>query len=492
MSSTNNVEMSHLPPKGFGPKPPVKHTIIRRKKRAVSFERRFLSARGSCNCTLEIAVIWRDTVMSVRQFRIDNQSRITVGPDAGCDYVLDTGAGKITIAHCINNQWQLLFNNAYDGFVLRGDEKIEFRSASNHEFKVPALNEQLQPGSLACDVTGDVRAKYVFGEVSLLVRYISAVPFAAPLLSRFKAASYGPLAASLVIHFALFSVILFATSRVDALMVDRILSTSRFVVEVEQPIEEPVVQDTIDEVVPDDEKPQETVKNTSVVAPDASPSANNGSGQVMSRDAARKAAQGSGLLTEATRMDSLLAAAPSIDVLNNVELYHFDPTVAAANNNLYLAQTGTKGGLPGVTSISGGPDGFKGKTGQNLVKTGHDTPIINIPPKKEREVKPGPLRVSGTLDRIAVQKIVRQHFGELRACYEREAIKVKGLAGRIVVVWIIAANGSVTKSLVKESTMNNKNVENCVLNSVNHWRFPALKNGGMSQIEYPFDFILNK
>ncbi len=492
MSSSKPVEMSNLSPKGFGPKPPVKRTIIRRKKRAVSFERRFLSARGSGNCSLEIAVIWRDNVMSVKQFRADNQARVTIGPDSGCDYVVDTGAaGKITIAHCINNQWQILFNNAYDGFVLRGDEKVEFKSASNHEFKVPAINEQLQPGSLACDVTGDVRAKYTFGEVSVLVRYISAVPFAAPLLSRFKAASYGPLAASLAIHFALFSVILFATSRVDALMVDRILNTSRFVTEIEQPVEDPIVDDTIDEVPVDDEVVQEVVKDTTVAAP-SKEVGNGGSGKVMTKAAAQKMAQGTGLLTEATRMNSLLGAGPTAEDLNALDFYHFDPTVAAQNQGYDLKQTGPSG-LPGVSSISGDPTGFTGNKGGNLVKTGHDTPILTIPKKDEAVVKPGgKIDVSGTLDRITVQKVVRQHFGELRACYEREAIKIKGLAGRIVVVWIIAANGSVTKALVKESTMNNKTVENCVINSVNHWRFPALKNGGMSQIEYPFDFILSK
>ena len=495
MSKSEIVELSHLEEhrNHFVQKMPVTKTIIRKKKRAVSFERRFLSARGSGDCKLEIAVIWHNSVMSVKQYNADNDARITIGAGRDCDYHFDTNPSinnKITIAHCANNQWQLLFNNANEGFVLRGDEKIEFKSASNHEFAVPALKEMLQPGSLACPIDGNVRAKYTFGDVSILVRYVNVTPFAAPFVIQWQ--NYGPLAASLLIHLALFSVILFATSRVDALIVDRIMTTSRFAVEVAQPVEEPTVE-TPDEVPPD-ENPQEAIVQNEVFAPNSnSHSADSGSGQVMTKAAAAKMASGSGLLNQATAMNSLLAAGPTSEDLDNLDLFNFDASVAAANNSYGLNMTGTQGGMPGVSSIPGGPGGISSKAGSRLIQTGRtiDRPIL--PDKDEAKVKPGgKIDVSGSLDRLTVQKVVRQHFGELRACYEREAIKIKGLSGRVVVVWIIAANGSVTKALVKETTMKNKTVENCVINSVEHWRFPALKGGGMAKIEYPFDFIMSK
>ncbi len=495
MSKSEIVELSHLEEhrQHFGPKMPVTKTIIRKKKRAVSFERRFLSARGSGNCKLEIAVIWHNSVMSVKQYNADNDARITVGAAQDCDYHFDTNPSiqnKITIAHCANNQWELLFNNACDGFVLRGDDKIEFKSASNNEFAVPALKETLQPGTLACTLDGNVRAKYTFGDVSILVRYVNVIPFAAPIKLNWQ--SYGPLAASLLIHLALFSVILFATSRVDALMVDRIMTTSRFAFAVEQPVEEPTI-DTPDEIPPE-EIPQETVVQNDVIAPNSiSHSNETGSGQVMTKTAAAQMAAGSGLLNQSNAMKSLLAAGPTSEDLSNLDLFNFDPTTAAANNSYGLNMTGTQGGMAGVTSsIGGDPSGISSNVGTKLVKSGR-TVDIKIPDKKPVEVKPGgKMEVNGTLDRITVQKIVRQHIGELRACYEREAIKIKGLAGRVVVVWIIGHNGSVTKALVKESSMNNKTVENCVVKSVEHWRFPALKGGGMAQIEYPFDFVMNK
>ena len=54
--------------------------------------------------------------------------------------------------------------------------------------------------------------------------------------------------------------------------------------------------------------------------------------------------------------------------------------------------------------------------------------------------------------------------------------------------WIVSPEGEVTNAFVKESTMNNKNVETCITGSIKTWRFPKPKGGGTVQIEYPFVF----
>ena len=478
--------------------PAARRKIVRRKKREASFERRFLSARGSGRCMLEIAMVWRGTVMSVKQFRADAGTRITAGSEAGCDYLVETGAaGIVTLATCGESGWQILFNNAFDGFVLRGDTRTEFSAASSADFVVPQLDAQIRPGTLACELTGDVRAKYVFGDVSILVHYVHAMPFAAPLLSRLKASSYGPLAASVLVHFALFSVILFATSRVDALMVDRVMSTSRFAVEVAQPIEEEPKIDDVDEEIPfDDEIAEEAPVDAVSVVNTPSVNPGTGNGTVLSKAQARNIASQTGLLSNATAMNSMLSAGITTDALDNVEWSTFDANVAAAQPGV-LNMTGTPGGAPGVSPVLG-PNIFANaaRRDDNLNKSAHVVDLCKGGDCKKRPagpvVNPKPFDVSGSMDKRTIQKIVRQHFGELRACYEREVAKVKGLTGKITVIWIIGANGSVTKSLVKESTMHNKNVEQCVVNSISHWRFPAIKGGSMASVEYPFEFSLSK
>ena len=98
--------------------------------------------------------------------------------------------------------------------------------------------------------------------------------------------------------------------------------------------------------------------------------------------------------------------------------------------------------------------------------------------------------VSGAMDKRIIQKVVRQHSAELRACYEKELAKTKGISGRIVVNWEIEAQGSVSKAEVKESTVGNSDLESCFTESIKFWRFPAPKGGQNVKVDYPFELMV--
>ena len=98
--------------------------------------------------------------------------------------------------------------------------------------------------------------------------------------------------------------------------------------------------------------------------------------------------------------------------------------------------------------------------------------------------------VDGNMDRRIIQKVTKQHKGELHACYEKALAKNKGIKGKIVVNWVIDAKGSVLKTMVKETTVGNPEVENCFTNSIKYWRFPYPKGGGTVQVDFPFDLEL--
>ena len=98
--------------------------------------------------------------------------------------------------------------------------------------------------------------------------------------------------------------------------------------------------------------------------------------------------------------------------------------------------------------------------------------------------------VDGTYDRRFVQKVTRQHTGELRACYERETDKKKDLSGTITFVWLIDDKGFVSKVLVKESTVKDKELESCAIDAIKSWRFPSPKEGGMVRVEQTFKFSI--
>ncbi len=478
-------------------------TIIKKKKRPASFERRFLSARGGGGANiLEVAMVWRDNVLSIKQYKAESGKTVTIGIDNTSDYLVDTHTStpKLTLAQCIGGKWEIVFNNAFDGFILVGDRKTAFNVASNNEFSTPRSATNLQPGSLACPVSGDTRAKFIFGEVNILIHFVNDVPFALPLFSNMSANNYGGLVASLLIHFALFSVILFATDRVDALMIDRILTTSRFAV-FEEPLEEEAPEeDQEDEEEPEEEEPEQDESELEKDAPEtpfAANTANNDSPNPnkgpMGKGEAIGAAQATGLLAQSNAMNSMLAAGLDMQNLDNLDWSSFDASAQAAMGGYGLGTTGAGGGGAGLGGFGGGGFGPGGAGGSGAIRTAGANYGADLGKKGEARpaVKMKNPEVTGSLDKRIIQKVVRQHSGELRACYEKELNKIKGLNGRVVVVWLISPQGTVTKALVKESSIKNKNVENCVVNSVKFWRFPAPKGGGIVQIEYPFVFELS-
>ena len=470
--------------------------IIKKKKRPVTFERRFLSARGKTNsCKLEVAMVWRDTVLSIDQFDAKNGNTITVGSEPNCNYKLAVdNASQIAVAQCVGNTWELLFNNAYDGFVLVGDKKVAFKDASSADFRAPGMSEQVAPGSLACEVNGQTRAKFVFGEVTILVHFVDVVPYATSLFGM-NSSNLSGLAASLLIHFALFSIILFATSRADALMVDRIMSTARFAMIEEITAQEDPTPDMVDEVVVADEIPDETDNSITKDAHETSFAPNNGNsdsfdkGQGISKGQAVGMAMQQGLLNQVNAMNSMLAVASAVN-MDNIDWANFDPNAEAASNGYLLGQLGSLGGGKGLGSMGNsgfGPEGGKASGTIGRASVEYKAGLGN---HNERAVpvKPGKPQVEGTIDKRIIQKVVRDHSGEFRACYERELNKIKGLNGRVVLFWLISPQGDVTKAMVKDTSLKNATVEQCLIKSVNHWRFPAPKGGGIVAVEYPFVF----
>ena len=111
------------------------------------------------------------------------------------------------------------------------------------------------------------------------------------------------------------------------------------------------------------------------------------------------------------------------------------------------------------------------------VKYGAQTPHLKL-------LKPS---VTGAIETRIIQKIARQHFGELRACYERELSKNKNLNGNLIVTLEVTPQGAADKVTIKESELNMV-VDDCVSNSIKRWHFPAPEDGGTTQIEYPFLF----
>ena len=468
-----------------------KTVVIRKKKRPTSFERRFLSAKtNSSKGVLEVAMVWNDNVMSIKQYHAKPGTVITVGSNPKCNYKVNTNTDSIPLLHCSNNNtWEVVFNTTDEGFILEGEKKLQFKNASSSEFKVPSLGKELKPGSLSTCITGNTRAKFVFGDVSILVHYVESKKYKSQIVDGVKICDCSALIASILLHIALFSVVFLSTDRVDALMVDRVITSSRFATTVEAQIEDDVKVDDSEVVEPDIEDGSKNIEPGNDSPAMIANQNNNSNGVSLSSSDARSAAQGVGLLNQSNAINSMLAAAMDVN-LDVQDWSTFDGSVAAVMNSYSLNTTGTGGGSSNMGNFGVGDFGPNSGNRSNAITTAAINADVGLGKKKGTIIKfqPKAPEVNGTIDKRIIQKIVRQHTGELRSCYERELAKVKGLNGRVVAVWVIDMQGSVAKAGIKESTMNNSNVENCMINFIKSWRFPTTKGGGMASVEYPFVF----
>ncbi len=130
-----------------------------------------------------------------------------------------------------------------------------------------------------------------------------------------------------------------------------------------------------------------------------------------------------------------------------------------------FAKGGTGIGAAGGTGIGG-----SGGSGFNLNVGGEEAEAI------------------GGLDKALIAAVVQANLGQIKHCYEKQLLIDSNLYGKVVAEWIIDKTGSVSKSGIKKTTMNNANVENCIAGKIKNWKFPQPKGGGNVQVSYPFLF----
>jgi len=96
--------------------------------------------------------------------------------------------------------------------------------------------------------------------------------------------------------------------------------------------------------------------------------------------------------------------------------------------------------------------------------------------------------VVGGLTKDVVGDYINRHWNQLKYCYSNELGRSPNLYGKITVTFIIGANGRVSEADVLQTTMNDTNVEQCVLRTMRRIRFPKPKGGGEVIVTYPFMF----
>ena len=100
-------------------------------------------------------------------------------------------------------------------------------------------------------------------------------------------------------------------------------------------------------------------------------------------------------------------------------------------------------------------------------------------------------RGRGSLSREMIRGTIRVHINEIRACYETGLTQDGALSGRVVISFIIGADGHVSTSEIANSTMSPRGaitdaMERCIRDAVRTFVFPRPEGGGGVLVNYPF------
>lgn len=187
---------------------------------------------------------------------------------------------------------------------------------------------------------------------------------------------------------------------------------------------------------------------------------------------------GINLVLDTAGFDSLLADSDGLEAMAAMDMSDDGDRQGGRAGGGDLRGTSTGGQGEGIDGLGQAPTGGSGD-GAELIRSGErplDTGIIIDEPE-----------LGGFCDPANIRQVVQARSNRIRNCFERELQINPALAGNISVTWRVQADGSVSDAAIGNSTMNNRSVENCILQTVDRMRFES-PDGGVCIINFPFVF----
>jgi outer membrane biosynthesis protein TonB len=92
------------------------------------------------------------------------------------------------------------------------------------------------------------------------------------------------------------------------------------------------------------------------------------------------------------------------------------------------------------------------------------------------------------LTKDEVGEVIHRHLSELRYCYEAAMIRSPDVEGKLVIDFTIGGAGAVKTSAIKQSTLPDPRLDDCIIRRLVTWKFPYPKGGIDVAVTYPFIF----
>ncbi|MEL6343803.1 MAG: AgmX/PglI C-terminal domain-containing protein [Myxococcota bacterium] len=470
---------------------------------------------------LEVAAIWGDVLLDVRHYTADHPA-ITIGQVSGHRWRIlgapvawipknlslfaDIAAPLIgevreerrsdfyapgdrldAVEHHLfvreDGELRLCFRDGWTGFVDTPEERISFEALLDR-----GLAREEGGDRYSVPLSSSDRSVVQVGEIVFFSRTVHASrKIAASPLDRIDYPFMGVLAV-MGAMFAMMSVLI-ATAPGPA---------PAEVIEIPEYLAEIVLHPEVEEEIPVPSPAKEKA------AEPEGAKAKADAGKVGKRDASLEQAKGGKLAIDKQQLDQevaknagILAAMANADGMAGVFGESALDSAMVGNIGGLLGAKGAQIGTGGLSSRGdriggGGTLDTVGGLGTRGIGGGNDDYGQDggtMGPKKDGSIQHiGDPLVLGSLRPEQIDRVVKSHFNQIRYCYQRELNRQPDLGGKITVKFVISNEGSVSKAVIKQSSLNNAAVERCVTGRFYKMNFPKPSGNGIVIVSYPFLF----
>jgi len=470
---------------------------------------------------LEVHQVWEDVLVDTRHFRLTRDDAVSVGADLGHRWRflgIDMGWVPRPMASVlpyappmwseVTTEWRGDFHAPDHALPLRRDHELFVRHGDRYEARILSGwggfaerdGEQVELSTLVAEglahTEGDelvvpmVDGLRLYVEIDGVGFYAHLVFEGTPLLQRnagqvdYPLLSVGSLVGFVGMLFGL--VVMFSPAPPQNELVEVPERILQLVVEAPTPDDPAPKTDKVDPGEGERAKDDEGKRGLETASRDK---AKGSPREVAQKTLDRQVAENAGVLGALAELgadDGMFASSQmSAALLDGVGGLHGKTGTQLGSHGLggrgdQLGGGGTVEGLGGGLGTNGLGSGRTGYGSDGGIGGGKGDGRI-------REVGQGPI-VLGALDRGVIDEVIKRHLTQIRYCYQRELQRDTSLAGKVVMKFTIAKDGSVSSANAQKSTLGNASVDQCLVGRFLRMQFPEPEGGGIVIVSYPFVF----
>lgn len=94
----------------------------------------------------------------------------------------------------------------------------------------------------------------------------------------------------------------------------------------------------------------------------------------------------------------------------------------------------------------------------------------------------------GSLSKKQITKVIKANASVIKGCYEDGKTRKEGLEGMVAPRWKVYPDGHVASCEIAQTTLEEPETEQCIVDEILTWQFPKPKGGGVVVVTFPFHF----